>query len=155
MLAVFVLIGLLWGYLQIDVERSYDYRPPEATLTSGDRPALTRHQRAVGRLLEARGRQASRRRVLADRREEYRTALDEGRRDPVLQRLCQRARAGYAEARGRCQRARAGCAEARAQRRAPEAPIAGNRDVWGRGTAERAEPPEAAHPPPRSHVLTS
>jgi len=45
-LAIFMLIGLLWVYFHVDVERQHDFRSPGATLTASDRAALTRHDRA-------------------------------------------------------------------------------------------------------------
>src|SRR5213593_1986568 len=85
-LAAFLLIGLLWVYFHIDVERDHPFRPPESTLSSADRIALARSARADARLFAAQRREALRRRALIDRREAYRTALDEGRPAPDLRR---------------------------------------------------------------------
>jgi hypothetical protein len=95
---VFLLIGLLWVYFHIDVEREYAYRAPEATLAADERAALDRHRRASDELSSASRREENRRRALVDRREAYRTALDEGNRDPVLRRRYLAAQRAYAGA---------------------------------------------------------
>lgn len=100
-LAIFTLIGLLWGYFHIDVERQYEFRSPEASLSASDSAALTRHDRALSDLRAARRLQAARRQQLVDRREAYRTALDEGRRDQLLERRYQAAQASYRDAQAR------------------------------------------------------
>jgi hypothetical protein len=100
-LAIFILIGLLWVYFRVDVERQYEFRPQEAGLSASDRAALARYERALGDVRAATRRQAVRRKQLVDRREAYRTALDEGRRDPVLERRYQAAQTSYSEAQAR------------------------------------------------------
>lgn len=97
-LAIFMLIGLLWVYFHVDVEGRYDFRSPRATLSASDRAALAHQDRAADRLGAAKRREAARRRQLVDRRETYRTALDEGRRDPALKRRYRAAQSGYGEA---------------------------------------------------------
>jgi hypothetical protein len=94
-LAGFVLIGLLWVYFHIDVERDYVPRSAQATLSAADRAALKRHDAAARTLTRARGVEAARRRVLVDRREAYRTALDEGRQDVALERRYRSVQAAY------------------------------------------------------------
>jgi len=97
-LVAFTLIGLLWVYFHIDVEREYELRSSRATLSASERAALARDDRAFDELRTATRRQAARRQQLVDRREAYRTALDEGRRDSLLERRYRAAQAGYAGA---------------------------------------------------------
>ncbi|MDQ3675376.1 MAG: zinc ribbon domain-containing protein [Actinomycetota bacterium] len=100
-LAAFLLIGLLWVYFHIDVERDYVYRSATATLSPAERAALERRDGA-GRALRKAGRaQTARRRELVDRREAYRTALDEGRRDPALAHRYQSTQSAYERAQRR------------------------------------------------------
>jgi hypothetical protein len=117
-LAVFTLIGLLWVYFNIDVERDYGQRPPEATLSASEQAALDRAERAREALDTARGREADRRRELTDDREAYRTALDAGTRDPALERRYRAAQASYEEARARTRAADRAAAEAAPRARA-------------------------------------
>jgi hypothetical protein len=97
-LAAFVLIGLLWVYFNIDVEREQRFESPEAVLSAPDRAAIYRHRDARFALGRARGVQAGRRGALVDRREAYRTALDEGRSDQALRARYARAQVRYAQA---------------------------------------------------------
>ena len=97
-LAGFLLIGVLWIYFHIDVERDHAFRMPEATLSATDRAALARLDRARARLGAAERREAVRRRTLIDRREAYRTALDEGSSSAPLKRRYLRAQAAYGRA---------------------------------------------------------
>lgn len=85
-LTVFLLIGLLWVYFHIDVERDYDGPSNEPALSAADRAAIDRRDDAEFELQRARDVRSTRRRTLVDRREAYRTALDEGRRDAALAR---------------------------------------------------------------------
>jgi hypothetical protein len=85
-LTVFLLIGLLWVYFHVDVDRDYPYAFPENNIPAADRAALDRNDGALGNLRLARTRESSARRRLIDRREAYRTALDAGRNDPLLER---------------------------------------------------------------------
>ena len=98
-LTIFLLIGLLWVYFHIDVDRDYDYRP--AAISAEDRAAIDRNERALDGLGRARRREDAARMRLADRREAYRTALDEGRRDAQLQGRYETAQAAYAAAQRR------------------------------------------------------
>jgi hypothetical protein len=111
-LTVFTLIGLLWIYFNIDVERDHDYRSPAASLSASDRAALGRYNHAVGELRQARRREERARIQLVDRREAYRTALDQGRDDPSLERSYEAAQAAYSDAQAR--RRAAGMARAAA-----------------------------------------
>jgi hypothetical protein len=97
-LAAFLLIGLLWVYFHIDVERDIGFLRPDAALSQSDRAALDRHAQALGALSRSRARQEQRRIVLVDRREAYRTALDEGRRDAALRSHYTAAQSAYAHA---------------------------------------------------------
>jgi hypothetical protein len=111
-LAIFTLIGLLWVYFHVDVDREYPFRPPEASLSAPERAALDRYDRAREHLSAARRRQAAARQRLADQREAYRTALDEGSRDPALARRYTAAQATYEDAQRRTRAAEEARAEA-------------------------------------------
>src|SRR4051794_29032444 len=97
-LAAFLLIGVLWIYFHVDVEREHVPRSPEAALSATDRAALSRSARASDLAAAARRRESVRRRALVDRREAYRTALDEGTPAPALRRRYRTAQAAYARA---------------------------------------------------------
>ena len=89
----FVLAGLLWAYFHIDVERDHGFREP--ALPPGDRIALDREDQAQRIVRRAARAEARTRRTLDERREAYRTTLDEGRRDPALARSYRKAQAAY------------------------------------------------------------
>jgi hypothetical protein len=97
-LAGFVLMSLLWVYFHVDAEHDHPFRDPASSLAAADRAALARADRADARLRSATRRQSDRRATLVDRREAYRTALDEGRQDPALRRRYAAAQAAYADA---------------------------------------------------------
>ena len=86
-LAVFILIGGIWAYQEID-----DAVRPASGFGEGapapppDDPAVQRYEQAQEELAIARRRAAAARENLELRREAYRTALDEGRRAPKLER---------------------------------------------------------------------
>ena len=110
-LAVFLLTGLLWTYFNVDVEPAQqDYaapfcyedcdpyldEPQRAKLVSpADNAALAAASRARQRLDRASSIVGQRRGTVTDRRETYRTALDEGRRDSTLERQYRTAQARY------------------------------------------------------------
>ncbi len=124
-LAVFVLTGLLWTYFNVDVEPPREPDPyatcyedcpefPSAVLVSpADRAAIERESRASRRLGNATSLVSQRRGTVTDRREAYRRTLDEGRRDPTLERRYRAAQTRYA----RAQRARDEAARARSEAR--------------------------------------
>jgi len=97
-LTVFLLIGGIWAYQEIDdtVRKStppdYSYRgtPAERATLARLRTAETRHMRAQRAAAAARDN-------LELRRETYRTALDEGRAAPELRAAYRRAQARLAE----------------------------------------------------------
>ena len=80
-LTIFLLIGLLWVYFHIDVDRDDAAFFAQPRATAPDRAALQRNERALQTLRSAKAREALARRRLVDRREAYRTALDAGRSD--------------------------------------------------------------------------
>jgi len=100
-LTAFLLIGLLWVYFHIDVERDYADRYSGSALSAPDRAAIDRRDAADSELQRAREIQGARGRTLVDRREAYRTALDEGRRDAVLAQRYRSAQAAYERAQDR------------------------------------------------------
>jgi hypothetical protein len=101
-LTVFVLIGLLWVYFHIDAETDYDSASQRvATLTAAETAAIDRRDAREQVLTRARDAQAGRRRELVDRREAYRTGLDEGRRDPGLERRYRAGQLAYERAQQR------------------------------------------------------
>ena len=97
-LTIFLLIGLLWVYFHVDVDRDYGYADPQRNIPTADRAALERNDRALESLRAAKNRESSARRLLVDRREAYRTALDAGRSDPALERRYETAQAAFAAA---------------------------------------------------------
>lgn len=110
-LAVFLLVGGLWAYFQLDrTDGAPSYRNPSAQLSAAERSTLERRRAALRAAAAARGRVRSSRQVLVDRREAYRTTLDEARRDPRLARRYRGAQRAYDSAR---QVARRRSAEAR------------------------------------------
>ena len=121
-LTIFTLVGLLWAYFNIDAERDYPFRSPVASLSASEQAAIARYDQARAEFIEARRVEFAKRRQLVDRREAYRTALDEGRTDPALERDYRAAQAGYSESQARrraAQQTRAAAApEGRAARRA-------------------------------------
>lgn len=94
-LTIFVLIGLLWVYFHVDVDRDYPFPDPAQSLSTADRSAIARNDAALETLRLAKRREASARGRLVDRREAYRTALDAGRRDAPLRRGFEAAQAAY------------------------------------------------------------
>lgn len=68
-LGLFVLIGLLWVYFQIDVERDPGDRIADSMPPATDRRALNRFAAAEDELVAARRQQSARRRTFVDRRE--------------------------------------------------------------------------------------
>lgn len=99
MLAAFLLVGGLWGYFELnrtDDERAV--RDPVAELSTAQRSTLQRREAAEDQAAAAAARARVRRRELVDRREAFRTALDEGRQDPQLARLYREAQRRYAAA---------------------------------------------------------
>jgi hypothetical protein len=146
-LAVFLLVGALWGYFELNrADDEPAFREPTAELSRPERAALERRGAANDRAAAARERVRERRLVLVDSREAYRTALDEGRRDPVLARRYRQAQGSYdaalAVARRRSEQAR----EARAAARPVEAELL---------RIERAQAEEADDERRRDELLTA
>jgi hypothetical protein len=92
-LTAFLLTGLLWAYFHVDVERDHGFREPAPS--AADRAALDRADDAASRLRRAARAESRLRRTLVDRREAYRTALEEGRSAPQLARRYRTAQAAY------------------------------------------------------------
>jgi len=110
-LTIFLLIGLLWVYFHVDVDRDvdrdYGYAvPAQQRLSPADRAVIGRNDRALSALRSAKAREASARRRLVDSREAYRTVLDAGRDDPALQRAYESAQAALSAAEARRQAAK-------------------------------------------------
>jgi hypothetical protein len=84
-LVVFLLIGGLWAYSKLDDIGDSAYRPPEVYLTSAERAAVGRADKAERRFDRAAARVERARDNLELAREEYRTALDAGRTAPRLE----------------------------------------------------------------------
>lgn len=119
-LTVFVLIGLLWVYFHIDVERSYDPPFRESPATAAQTEAIDRRDEADARLFDARRSELARGQALVDRREAYRTSLDEGRRDAALERRYRAAQDAYERAQRRRRAAQRALAAAQPAARAAE-----------------------------------
>lgn len=105
-LAIFILIGSVWAYQEIDDAVRPASGFEELAPPPPDDPAVTRYEQAQEELLIARQRARAARDELELRREAYRTALDEGRRAPALERA-------YRGAQRRLARADAALADAR------------------------------------------
>lgn len=117
-LAVFLLVGSLWAYAELDRgSREIAYRDPVTQLSDPQQAVLAARDRAVDRSVEADDVAVERGETLVDRREEYRTALDAGRRDERLRRRYAAAQAAYVvarrSARAREEQERAAQADAR------------------------------------------
>ena len=97
-LALFIVIGGIWAYQEIDdyVGDSIGYAEPG--LDPEDRAAVTRHEQAVNRALQAQEAVRRARDQLELRREAYRTALDAGRPAENLEREYLAAQAAFDEA---------------------------------------------------------
>lgn len=120
-LAVFVLIGLLWAYYNIDVEHQFrSYAFSGSSLSAADRSAMDERARTEAELGRARQDESQARRRLVDIREAYRTALDASQRDPALESSYRVAQRAYADAQERTRTAARENAEAIPAARAAE-----------------------------------
>jgi len=131
-LTAFLFSGLLWVYFNIDVERLDPYEspvvlespapvpPPPSTLAAPDRAALARFSAAERELTVALRAEGARRQALVDRREAYRTALEEGRQDTTLAHRYRAAQTRYARAQGERRAARRALVAAEPAARAAE-----------------------------------
>ena len=97
-LAIFLLIGGIWTYHQIEEEVRGPQRFVAVAPTAAEQAALDRLEAARGRLVAANAEETAALQNLELRREAYRTALDAGRRAPALE-------LAYGEAQGRLHRA--------------------------------------------------
>jgi len=123
-LSSFLLVGGLWAYFELNLSDDQPaVRGPTAGLSAPERALLQRRGVADDRLAAARNRALSSRQVLVDRREAYRTALDEGRRDLALARSYRRAQDGYDAAMALAGRRSEQARRARAATRAVEAEL--------------------------------
>jgi hypothetical protein len=135
-LTVFLLIGGVWTYQKID-DVVRDTTPPdyEYAGTPAEQAAIARLETAAHRYQRALDAEGAARENLEFRREAYRTALDEDRRDPRLRQV-------YVRAQVRLTRARANVAATRrAQTRAAPAAERAQRsiDEVRQGRTERHE----------------
>jgi hypothetical protein len=96
-LALFLLIGGIWAYTQTD-DYVRDALPIKAAFTPAERAAVERATAARSRLFTAQAERRRAREELELRREAYRTALDEGRRAPALQRDYNQAQERFVQA---------------------------------------------------------
>lgn len=94
-LAVFCLIGGVWAYQKID-DKVAERIKLDAPVSAADEAAIQRHLEAEDRVFSLQERAGQARRNVEFRREEYRTALDEGRRAPQLERSYREAQAQLA-----------------------------------------------------------
>jgi hypothetical protein len=124
-LAVFCLMTGVWAYQKID-DVVADKIQLNAPSNQADAAAIARAGNARQRLFQAEGRVSAARRQLEFRREEYRTALDAGRRAPRLERLYRTTQARLRAAQRTASAARAevaatqGAAQAASRRQAAE-----------------------------------
>lgn len=96
-LAVFLLVGGIWGYAQLEPDDP-PYRDATSALTAPQRQALDARDEADFRAETAAQRVEDVRERVTDRREEYRTALDAGRDGGALERRYRGAQADLATA---------------------------------------------------------
>jgi DNA repair exonuclease SbcCD ATPase subunit len=94
-LAVFCLIGGIWAYQKID-DKVAEHVRLDAPVSAADEAAIERRVAAEERVFTLRDQAGQARRNVEFRREEYRTALDEGRRAPQLERRYREAQAQLA-----------------------------------------------------------
>ena len=99
-LALFLLIGGLWAYQEID-DRVRDAIPVDYRGTPSEQAAIARAEAAQAALVRAEEDRAAALENLELRREEYRTALDAGQRAPALARAYRDAQREFAQANGR------------------------------------------------------
>lgn len=93
-LVVFMLIGLIWAYAHVAKELpDSEYGQPKVTLAKVDREAVRQFERAQTRVSSRAARADAARSQLVDRREAYRTSLDEGAPDAGLAALYRQAQA--------------------------------------------------------------
>jgi hypothetical protein len=96
-LAVFLFIGGVWTYQRID-DHVAETIELDAPVSASDEAALQRAAEARERLGQAHSAVTQARRQLEFRREEYRTALDAGRRAPRLEQAYRASQAALARA---------------------------------------------------------
>lgn len=115
-LAVFILIGGLWGYFKLDAIAEPDVLPrgAEAALAPGDQEALQALRIAQNDVVASQRNERSTQRELVLRREEYRTALDAGDAAPQLEAAYEEAVRRFDEAEERVASARERLASAEA-----------------------------------------
>ena len=124
-LAVFLLMGSIWAYQEIDDAIQGPSDPEAAFLTGEEEQTLSAFQQAERRLAGARNAQTQARDTLELAREEYRTALDAGRPAPRLERAYANARADFAASGEEVAQARDGVVETRPAAEAAERKLSG------------------------------
>jgi hypothetical protein len=100
-LAVFIAIGAVWGYVKLDEVAKSDsafYVPDQRLLAPAEFAALQRHRQAIRSVEGARRERRAAIRGLELRREAYRTTLDAGEPSAELQTEYESARADLASA---------------------------------------------------------
>ena len=100
-LAVFIAIGAIWGYVKLDEVAKVDsaaYVPDQKLIEPEEFSAIQRHRQAMRSVRMARSDRAAAIRGLELRREAYRTALDAGEPSAELQAEYESAQARFASA---------------------------------------------------------
>ena len=100
-LAVFIAIGAIWGYVKLDEVAQPDstaYLPDQALIDSNELAAIQSHREAIRSVELARRDRRAATRQLELRREAYRTALDAGEPAAELQAEYESAQAGLTSA---------------------------------------------------------
>ena len=118
-LGIFLLVGLVWGYTQVDVRGQYD---PSAVVSPADQAALDALGAAEAELATAEAELEAAFSELEVRRERYRTALDAGQRAEALAAEYREAERSLALA-----QRRVGAAQTRVARLTPAAEAASER----------------------------
>ena len=127
-LALFILIGGIWAYQEIDDAIQTPSDPEAVHLTPEEEQAISRFENAEVGLRRARTAQAQARDTLELAREEYRTALDAGRPAGRLERAYENARADFAATTDEVAAARRDVAAARPAANAANRKLAGEID---------------------------
>jgi hypothetical protein len=144
-LAVFIAIGAVWGYVKLDEvaqqDSVYAYAPDQKLLSPSELSAIQAHRQAIGSVGRARSDRRAATRRLELRREAYRTALDAEEPAAGLRVEYESARAGFASASRELAAAASVEAEARPVAREARARLVDLRQV----AAKRADEDRVRH----------
>ncbi len=143
-LAVFIAIGAIWGYVKLDEVAQPDspaYVPDQKLVGPEELAAIQSHRQAVGAVRAAQSDRRAATRNLELRREAYRTALDADEPSAELRAEYVSARAGFASA----SRELAAATEVEVQTRPEAAQARGQLTELRQDAAERADDDRVQH----------